>query len=175
MTKSQLKPHFLCSNNCVQCCNLHSKAVLPEYSISLNYIINTIIYHLLCILLLSFFFTVPTPFVANDSQHLQVYNTTTSLDLTCSASIKSTDSPYVDVFTSAVFEWKYIRGGSEFSEILPTSTNDSKTYTSSLSLHNINLTSAGEYTCDVYLYSNFSFVKDSTHKSNKTTIRINGK
>ena len=48
-------------------------------------------------------------------------------------------------------------------------------YTSSLSLHNINLSSAGEYTCDVYLYSNFSFVKNSTHKSNKTTIRIKGK
>ena len=48
-------------------------------------------------------------------------------------------------------------------------------YTSTLSLHNFNLSSAGEYTCDVYLYSNISFVKNSTHESNKTTIKIKGK
>ena len=120
-------------------------------------------------------FTVPTPLVTIDSQNLQVYNTSNSLDLTCIASISSSESPYVDVFTSAVFEWIYIRGGSEFPEILPTSNNDLKIYTSSLSLHNINLSSAGEYTCDVYLYSNFSFVKNSTHESNETAVRIKGK
>ena len=120
-------------------------------------------------------FTVPTPLVTFDSQNIQDYNTSTSLDLTCSASISSSESPYVDVLTSAVFEWSYIRGGSEFSEILPTSKNDLKMYTSTLSLHNFNLSSAGEYICDVYLYSNFSFVRNSTHKSNKTNIRIKGK
>ena len=120
-------------------------------------------------------FTVPTPLVIIDSQNLQVYNTTTSLDLICIASISSSESPYVDVFTSAVFEWRYIRGGSEFSKISLISQNDLKSYTSSLSLNDINLSSAGEYTCDVYLYSNFSFVKNSTHESNKTTIKIKGK
>ena len=109
-----------------------------------------------------------------DSQNLQAYNTSTSLDLVCAASISSSESPYVDVFTSAVFEWRYIRGGSEFSEVLQTSKNGLKMYTSSLSLHNMNLSSAGEYTCDVYLYSNISFVKNSTNESDKTTIKING-
>ena len=118
-------------------------------------------------------FTVPIPLVTIDSQNLQVYNTSTSLDILCSASISSSESPYVDVFTSTIFEW--IRGESEFSEIFLISQNDWKNYTSSLSLHNFNLSSAGEYTCDVYLYSNISFVKNSTHKSDKTTIRIKGK
>ena len=62
-----------------------------------------------------------------------------------------------------------------FSELFLTSQNDLIMYSSSLSLHNINLSSAGEYTCDVHLYSNFSFVKNSTNESDKTTIRIKGK
>ena len=89
-------------------------------------------------------------------------------------SIDLSESPYVDVFTTAVFKWSYIRGGSEFSDVLPTSKNGLKMYSSSLSLLNFNLSSAGEYTCDVYLYSNFSFVKNSTNQSDKITIKING-
>ena len=157
----------------MQSCNIHNKALWPEYNNRTTYII--------IILFIIFFystvficFAVPTPLVTIDSQILQVYNTSTSLDLTCSTSIDSSESPYVDVFTSAVFKWSYIRGGSEFSEVLPTSKNGLKMYTSSLSLHNINLSSAGEYTCDVYLYSNISFVKNSTNESDKTTIKING-
>ena len=112
--------------------------------------------------------------VTIDSQNHQAYNTSSSLDLVCAASVASSQSPYVNVFASTVFKWSYIRGGSEFSEILPTSRNGLKMYTSSLLLHNMNLSSAGEYTCDVYLYSNFSFVKNSTNESDKTTIKING-
>ena len=92
----------------------------------------------------------------------------------CAANIASSQSLYVDVFTSAVFKWSYIRGGNEFSEILEYSKNGLKMYTSSLLLHNMNLSSAGEYTCDVYLYSNFSFVKNSTNQSDNITIKING-